>query len=139
MWASLDTRDESADLRLVQQETGSRRSACRAWTFFTNHLLVLACVAANPDIRVRDIANRVGITERAVQSILADLDAEGYIERYRVGRRNRYRVQLGGPTEHGGTVAAPIGRRLGLLVDTAFGTSAPAAAWSSRQTPIGAP
>jgi hypothetical protein len=113
------------------------RSAVRAWTFFTNHLLVLACVAANPDVRVRDIAAWVGITERATQSILVDLDAAGYIERHQVGRRNHYLVRLGGLTGHRGTEAKPIGRRLGLLVDTVFATSAPAAAWSSLQMPIG--
>jgi hypothetical protein len=114
------------------------RGAVRAWTFFTNHLLVLACVAANPDVRVRDIAAWVGITERATQSILFDLDAAGYIERHRVGRRNHYLVRLGGPTEHQGGEAKPIGRRLGLLVDTVFATSAPAAPWSSVQMPLGA-
>jgi DNA-binding MarR family transcriptional regulator len=63
------------------------------WTFFTNHFLVLACVAASPDLRVRDIAARVGITERATQAILSDLANDGYLERIRIGRRNRYKVR----------------------------------------------
>jgi IclR helix-turn-helix domain len=63
------------------------------WTFFTNHFLVLACVAESPDLRVRDIAARVGITERATQAILSDLAHDGYLERIRVGRRNRYKVR----------------------------------------------
>ena len=56
-------------------EAGSR------WTFFSNHFLVLACVAGRPDLRVRDIASIVGITERATQAILSDLANDGYLER----------------------------------------------------------
>ena len=71
------------------------RDAAPRWTFVTNHFLVLASVAANPDIRVRDIAAAVGITERATQAILSDLAGEGYVERIRIGRRNRYKVRRG--------------------------------------------
>jgi predicted transcriptional regulator len=70
------------------------------WTFFTNHFLVLACVAASPDLRVRDIAARVGITERATQAILSDLAHDGYLERIRIGRRNRYKVRRGTRFRH---------------------------------------
>jgi len=63
------------------------------WAFLTNHFLVLLSVARDPDVRVRDIAPAVGITERATQAILADLSDAGYVERIRVGRRNRYRVR----------------------------------------------
>jgi DNA-binding MarR family transcriptional regulator len=62
------------------------------WTLVTNHALVLVCVARSHDMRVRDIAKAVGITERSTQMILSDLEAEGFIERVRVGRRNHYRV-----------------------------------------------
>src|SRR5712691_10334913 len=60
--------------------------------FLTNHSLVLLCVANSPEARVRDIAETVGITERATQTILSDLDHHGYLERTRLGRRNHYKV-----------------------------------------------
>ncbi len=62
------------------------------WTFLTNHAHVLLCIAHDPSIRLRDIAAAVGITERAAQKIVADLVAEGYVERVRKGRRNEYTI-----------------------------------------------
>src|SRR5690242_4685495 len=59
----------------------------------TNHGLVLLTIARNPNVRVRDIAAAVGITERATQAILRDLDRGGYVERSRIGRRNSYKVR----------------------------------------------
>lgn len=70
------------------------------WTFLTNHAHVLLCVARDPDIRHRDVAERVGITERAVQRIVADLVDAGYLERTREGRRNHYRLNLDLPLRH---------------------------------------
>ncbi len=70
------------------------------WTFLTNHGHVLVCIAEDPGIRGRDIATRVGITERAAQSIIADLVAGGYITRTRVGRRNRYEIHSDLPLRH---------------------------------------
>ncbi len=70
------------------------------WTFLTNHAQVLACIADQPDIRGRDIAGRVGITERAAQAIIADLVACGYVTRTREGRRNRYAINLEGRLRH---------------------------------------
>lgn len=63
-----------------------------SWTFLTNHAHVLLSIADDPEARMRDLALRVGITERAVQRILADLAAAGYLSVEREGRRNRYRV-----------------------------------------------
>ncbi|NBC10723.1 MAG: winged helix-turn-helix transcriptional regulator [Planctomycetes bacterium] len=60
------------------------------WTFLTNHSHVLLCLAADPEMRLRDVASRVGITERAVQAIVQDLEEAGAITRTRVGRCNRY-------------------------------------------------
>src|SRR5437870_85857 len=68
----------------------SRNETARRWTFVTNHTQVLLCLAEKPDIRLRDVAEWVGITERAAQRILTDLVEAGYVERTRVGRRNRY-------------------------------------------------
>lgn len=62
------------------------------WTFLTNHSHVLLCLAAEPDLRLRDVAERVMITERAVQRIVADLEAAGILNRSREGRRNQYQV-----------------------------------------------
>ncbi len=62
------------------------------WTFLTNHAHVLLCLAGDPTLRRRDLAERVGITERAVGSILAELEAAGVIAVKRTGRRNTYRV-----------------------------------------------
>ena len=71
-----------------------------SWTFLTNHAHVLLCLAGSPGLRVRDIAARVGITERATLRILHDLVEAGYLSRERVGRRTRYRLQLDRPMRH---------------------------------------
>lgn len=75
------------------------------WTFLTNHAHALVCIARDPGLRLRDVAERVGVTERAAQRIVSDLVESGYLERRRDGRRNFYRVQpdrpLRHPVEHG--------------------------------------
>ena len=71
-----------------------------AWTFLTNHSHVIVCLAEDNSLRVRDLAAKVGITERAVLKILADLEAGGVIERERDGRRNRYSVRLDTALRH---------------------------------------
>ena len=71
-----------------------------SWTFLTNHAHVLICIAEQPDVRIRDIAVRVGITERAAQRIVADLAEAGYVVRKRVGRRNEYEVNKDVPLRH---------------------------------------
>lgn len=72
----------------------------RSWTFLTNHAHVLVCIAEDQDARGRDIAARVGITERATQVIIADLVEGGYVEKERVGRRNRYSIDPSAPLRH---------------------------------------
>jgi DNA-binding IclR family transcriptional regulator len=62
------------------------------WTFLTNHAQVLVCIARDPGVRLRDIGERVGITERATYRIVAELAAAGYITRRRNGRRNHYTI-----------------------------------------------
>lgn len=71
-----------------------------SWTFLTNHAHVLLCVAQQGDLRLRDIAERVHITERAVQRIITDLATEGYIDIEKEGRRNTYRVRAGRHLRH---------------------------------------
>ena len=63
------------------------------WSFLTNHAQVLLCIARDPTVRLRDIGDAVGITERAAHRIVGELADAGYISRERVGRRNRYRIQ----------------------------------------------
>jgi predicted transcriptional regulator len=72
----------------------------KAWTFLSNHAHVLIRLAASPDVLLRDVAAEVGITERAVQKILADLEGEGIVRRERVGRRNHYTLDLDKPLRH---------------------------------------
>lgn len=71
-----------------------------AWTFFTNHAHVLICLAREPDLRLSQLADRVGIGERAVHRIVHDLVEAGYLELDKVGRRNHYRVDLDRPLRH---------------------------------------
>ena len=70
------------------------------WTFLSNHGHVLLCIAREPELRLRDVATRVGITERAVQRIVADLEQGGYLSRVRSGRRNRYELFIDRPMRH---------------------------------------
>lgn len=89
------------------------------WTFLSNHAAVLICIATEPDIRVRDVAERVGITMRAVLRIVDDLEAGGYLSRTREGRRNRYSVHAERPFRH--PVASH--RDINLLLDLISGTN----------------
>lgn len=70
------------------------------WTFLSNHTHVLVCLARNPDQVLREVAQQVGITERAVQRIVAELEAGGVVSRQRQGRRNRYALNLDAPLRH---------------------------------------
>ena len=85
------------------------------WTFLTNHAHVLLCLARDPGIRLRDVAERVGITERAAQRIVADLVADGYVTRVRAGRRNRYRVNTSAPLRHPLDTDHVVGDLLGAV------------------------
>jgi predicted ArsR family transcriptional regulator len=71
-----------------------------SWTFLTNHSHVLICLARDPKLRLRDLADQVGITERAVQGIVKDLVAAGCLTRHREGRRNRYDIVADRPMRH---------------------------------------
>ena len=93
------------------------RSKTRPWTFVTNHAAVLLCLASDPEIRTRDIADRVGITERAAQRIVADLVGEGYVTRRRVGRRNVYEVEAGRLMRHRLARHREVGAFLELMLD----------------------
>jgi DNA-binding MarR family transcriptional regulator len=87
------------------------------WTFMTNHTHVLLCIRNDPDVRLRDIAAQVGITERATQNIVGDLVDEGYLRRERVGRRNRYHLIEDRPLRHPLERHHEVGALLALLAD----------------------
>jgi DNA-binding IclR family transcriptional regulator len=91
----------------------STPSAPKTWTFLTNHAQVLLCLAEMPDIRLRDVAERVGITERATQRILAELVESGYVTSERIGRRNRYTVDRAHAMRH----TAQLGYEIGALLE----------------------
>jgi len=102
-------------MRLMSDLTKTRAPITgHQWTFLTNHAHVLLCLAEDPELRVRDIAARVGITERAALRIIGDLADTGYLERVRVGRRNAYRLRLDGPMRH----PVESGRPVRALVDS---------------------
>jgi predicted transcriptional regulator len=85
----------------------------KTWTFLTNHAQVLLRLAETPDVRLRDVSDHVGITERATQRILADLVDAGYVKVERVGRRNRYTVDR----EHAMRHSAQLGHEIGALLE----------------------
>ncbi len=84
-----------------------------SWTLLTGHGHVLVEIARNPDARIRDISPVVGLTERTVQAIVADLEAAGYLTRTRIGRRTRYTVNPDSPFRH----PAQEGLRVGPFLD----------------------
>ena len=87
----------------------------KPWRFVTNHTQVLLTIARNPDARTRDIAEAVGITERAAQRIVGDLSEAGYIETTRVGRRNHYAINREVTMRHPAQANHEIGELLDLL------------------------
>jgi len=87
----------------------------KSWRFLSNHTQVLLCIQRDPDVRFRDIAQMVGITERAAQRIVADLIDSGYVESDRIGRRNHYRVNTEVAMRHPAQEGHDIGELLRLL------------------------
>jgi predicted transcriptional regulator len=87
----------------------------KTWRFLSNHTQVLLCLHRDPNARFRDIAQVVGITERAAQRIVADLIESGYVESERVGRRNHYRIRPDIAMRHPAQDGHEIGQLLKLL------------------------
>lgn len=86
-----------------------------SWTFLTNHTRVLLCLADEPDLRLREAAERIGITERAVQRIVTDLEDAGVITRTREGRRNTYAIHEEARLRHLSNAHVTVGELLELL------------------------
>src|SRR5918999_1398299 len=78
------------------------------WSFLTNHALALVCIQSDPDARMRDIAECLGVTERAAHRIVCDLCEAGYVTKTRVGSRNRYTVDLEGDLRHPMVGGVPV-------------------------------
>jgi hypothetical protein len=97
----------------------------KPWRFVTSHTQVLLCIARNPEIRIRDVAQLTGITERAAQRIIADLIEAGYVARTRVGRRNHYVVNADVKMRHPLQHEYEIGELLDLLFDRRESAGAP--------------
>jgi predicted DNA-binding transcriptional regulator YafY len=85
------------------------------WSFLTNHGRVLLCIAHDPGVRLRDIAARVGITERSAYGIVTDLSEAGYVIKQKDGRRNRYQIQAHMPLPEPTSQQLAIGEVLAVL------------------------
>ncbi len=105
----------SCQLRLDVPFGGWYGRSVDGWTFLTNHARVLACVAQQPGVRLREIATCAGITERAAHRIVCELEADGYLTRHRVGARNFYEVHPDRPLRHESEAGIAIGELLRLL------------------------
>jgi len=104
--------------RKTQEEAAS-------WTFLSNHAHVLLLIAQDPEVKLREVADRVGITERAVQKIVADLEAARYLERERAGRRNRYKVHPELPLRHPVEAHRDVGALIDLVMPSRGGHEDP--------------
>lgn len=88
------------------------------WSFLTSHARVLLALASDPDLRLREIGDLVGITERRAHDIITDLTRSGYVVKQREGRRNSYEIRSDRPLRDGLTEHRTIGDMLSLLADT---------------------
>ena len=94
------SRDRSSRLPLMVSRLAEQPAEVPSWTFLTNHAHVLICIAQNPEVRLAEIARKVGIGERAVHSIVHDLVQAGYVNLSKHGRHNVYQVRLDRPLRH---------------------------------------
>ena len=102
----------------MPNSTGRPAATSAPWTFLTNHSHVLLSISADPGIRMRDVAEKVGITERAVQRIVSDLEDAGYVQRVKAGRRNQYAVHANLPLRHPIERHRTIASLIGLIAET---------------------
>ncbi|MGN2639275.1 helix-turn-helix transcriptional regulator [Nocardia takedensis] len=97
--ARMGTRDTPRTTETTKPAAGPATTA-RGWTFLTNHAHVLLCLSRNGDLTMRELAQAIGITERAVQATIADLVADGYLTTIKNGRRNTYTIHGHGRLRH---------------------------------------
>jgi DNA-binding MarR family transcriptional regulator len=111
----MKTNRATSRKRKTEAASGDNAKASSGWTFLTNHAHVLAVLHSDPEKVLREVAIEVGITERAVQRIIQDLEEGGFIERERVGRQNRYRILKGQAFRHPIEAHRKIGDLLKLI------------------------
>ncbi|MGW7064899.1 helix-turn-helix transcriptional regulator [Streptomyces sp. NPDC054904] len=87
------------------------------WTFLTSHARVLLALSKDPAVRLREVAESCLLTERTVQSIVADLEQEGYLTRVREGRRNHYHITAGAKFRHPAEAGHDIADLIELFAD----------------------
>src|SRR5581483_1377972 len=92
-----------------------------SWSFLTNHARVLLCIAHDPGVRLRDVAARLGITERSAHGIITDLVEAGYVVKQRDGRRNRYKIEAHLPLREPASREPAIGEVLAVLLGSKDG------------------
>ncbi|MEU6476498.1 helix-turn-helix domain-containing protein [Streptomyces sp. NPDC047017] len=112
------------------------------WTFVTNHARVLAAIAEDPNVRIRDIAAHCRLTERAVQRIIADLERDGYLSHTREGRSNTYRIEPGKVLRHPAEAGRTVASLLSALIEDEVGRGAettPATATATATTAAAEP
>jgi predicted transcriptional regulator len=103
----------TAELRHHKSVNSNQMDSDRHWTLLTNHGRILLMIAQNPDLRIRDLAQSAGVTERTAQSIITDLESAGYLTKKREGRRNVYSVNPKRPFRH----PAESNHKVGELID----------------------
>ena len=110
-----ETSNLKRDSEYTKKLSPMSSDASAHWTFLTNHAQVLLCIANDPDVRLRDVAEIVGITERTAQAIVVDLAEAGFLERERRGRRNSYLINEKTEMRHPAQEGYAIGELLDLL------------------------
>jgi predicted transcriptional regulator len=116
MGAAVGSEQSNDDLTASDRQSSRDTESARQWTLLSNHGHVLICLARDPAARLRDVAMAVGITERAVQKIVSDLEEGGVVQRVRDGRRNRYRLFLDRAMRHPVEAHRSIGDLLGMIL-----------------------
>jgi DNA-binding transcriptional ArsR family regulator len=129
---SSDLRPDTDHFLSVLRLAHDRSKKMPEYQFLTNHAQVLLCVAHDPGIRLRDIAQAVGITERSAHRIVSELVEDGYVDRERIGRRNLYRVKPELPLRHPLTQETEQ-RRIGDLLEVLLGEDGRGPARRQRQ------
>jgi hypothetical protein len=110
---------ESRDGCLPCSSPDHERTVTSSWTYLSNHAHVLLCIGIDPESRLRDVAERVGITERAVQKIVSELEEAGALTRIRDGRRNSYVIHVDCPLRHPIEQHQTVGKLLSMVLTPA--------------------
>jgi hypothetical protein len=113
--------NDSGEISELTVKTGTAPTTdiqAAPWTFLSNHTHVLVCLAREPDLTLKEVAARIGITERAVQRLVAELESAEVLLRWRDGRRNRYQIRADSRLRHPLESHRTVGELLALLAST---------------------